>query len=165
MPSQTLIGKITRRVQHAYLRSCFHVMDRLGMDTPARTPDRAVLEEILFPYYLALPDISKVLFVGCASYTKHYRKMFSEVEYWTIDFNAHNKRYGAHNHIVDSLENLDSHFSPSYFDIIFCNGVYGHGLNEKLLVRERLQAVLTACGRAAISSWAGTTCPNSRLCR
>jgi len=104
----------------------------LGLPTKMETEDRRVLEEIVFPYYVALPDIQSVLFVGCDWYTKHYAKVFfHRHDYWTIDVAENARKYGARQHIVDSLEFLDRHVAPERFDLIVCNGVFGFGLNTQ----------------------------------
>lgn len=104
----------------------------LGKETPIDNNDRYVLEKIIIPYFVEKEEFTKVLFVGCGSYTKHYEKWFKDKqEYWTIDINPLKKIYGAKNHIVDSSSNLNSYFQDNYLDLIICNGVFGHGLNDK----------------------------------
>ena len=104
----------------------------LGLPTKMETEDRRVLEQVIFPYYLSLPDIHSVLFVGCDWYTKHYAKVFFQHhDYWTIDNSVTSRRFGASQHIVDSLEYLDLHVPTQHFDLIICNGVFGFGLNER----------------------------------
>jgi SAM-dependent methyltransferase len=104
----------------------------LGLPTKMETEDRRVLEEIIFPFYVALPDIKSVLFVGCDWYTKHYAKtFFRRHDYWTIDVEENARKYGARQHIADSLEFLDRHVPAQRFDLIVCNGVFGFGLNTQ----------------------------------
>jgi SAM-dependent methyltransferase len=101
-----------------------------------------VLEEVVFPYYVALPNLRSVLFVGCDWYTKHYAKVFFQHhDYWTIDISAQARKFGARQHIVDSLEFLDRHVPAEHFDLIVCNGVFGFGLNE----REQCEHALANC--------------------
>ena len=118
-----------------WLRNRYHlilIMAKTGLGIPVRysSPARTVLENIIIPYYASHANTSRLLFVGCDWYTKHYRKYFKKCEYWTIDSDPQKKRYGAKNHIVDLLENLDQHFDEEYFDVIICNGVLGFGLNQ-----------------------------------
>jgi SAM-dependent methyltransferase len=102
----------------------------LGLPTPLDTVDRKVLEQTVFGYFLALPDVRSVLFVGCDWYTRHYAQaFFSSTNYWTIDPAESARRFGARQHIVAPLEELDRHFPDRYFDLILCNGVYGYGLD------------------------------------
>jgi hypothetical protein len=102
----------------------------LGLPTRMDTEDRRVLEEVIFPYYMNLPGIRSVLFVGCDWYTKHYGStFFQHQDYWTIDVAESARKFGGPHHIVDSLEHLDAHAPADSFDLIICNGVFGFGLN------------------------------------
>jgi SAM-dependent methyltransferase len=104
---------------------------RLGLATPIDALDRRVLEQIIFPGYLADRAIRRVLFVGCDNYTAHYeREFFARREYWTIEPNPKMRRFGAkRRHVIAPLEDLAKHFSDRFLDLIICNGVYGWGLN------------------------------------
>lgn len=108
----------------------------LGRDMPLETDDRRILEGTIIPYFAQKKEFAKVLFVGCGSYTKHYEKFFSTHEYWTIDINPLKKIYGSKNHIVDTMGNLNVYFEDNYLDVIFCNGVFGWGMNDKEEVEE-----------------------------
>jgi SAM-dependent methyltransferase len=102
----------------------------LGLPVPLDTDDRRVLEQIIFPHYLALPETQRILFVGCDWYTKHYaRAFFHGRDFHTIDVSPKARKFGAKKHIVGSLSRLDEHFAEGHFDIILCNGVYGFGLD------------------------------------
>ena len=101
----------------------------LGLPALLRTEDRRILEQVILPEYARRPDIARVLFVGCASYTQTYGEIFCGREYWTIDPVARRRRYGSERHIIDQLQNLGTHVQPGYFDLIVCNGVLGWGLN------------------------------------
>jgi len=97
-----------------------------------KTEDRRVMEQVIFRYYRGLPDLNSVLFVGCASYTKHYeRSFFAGKNYWTIDPDPRVRKFARRQHIVAPLEALDGYFPEEYFDLIVCNGVYGFGLNTR----------------------------------
>jgi len=103
---------------------------RLGLSAPLDTSDRRILEECIFPYYLDNPEFKKILFVGCAIFTSHYqRKFFSNKEFWTIEPGRHEAKFGSTNHVIASLEDASKHFQAGYFDVIFCNGVYGWGID------------------------------------
>ncbi len=101
----------------------------LGLAAQLHTEDRRVLEQVILPEYARRPDIARILFVGCAAYTRRYGEFFAGREYWTIDPVERRRRYGSARHIVDTLQNLGSHVTPGYFDLIVCNGVLGWGLN------------------------------------
>jgi SAM-dependent methyltransferase len=123
--SQRLVNVVT---EPGYLISA--VRERLGMAAPLETEDRRILEEVIFPYYCGDAAIKKVLFVGCAAFTAHYQqKFFADKEFWTIEPIAQQAKFGSNNHIVAPLEELSGHVAAGYFDIIFCNGVYGWGID------------------------------------
>ena len=108
------------------MQGCRHA---LGLPSRWVTEDRRILEQLILPEYAERPEISRILFVGCAAYTQQYGQFFAGGEYWTIDPVARRRRYGSTRHIVDTLQNLGQHVAPEYFDLIVCNGVLGWGLN------------------------------------
>jgi SAM-dependent methyltransferase len=121
----------------------------VGLPTPLDTTDRHVLEGVVFGYYLSLPSIRSVLFVGCDWYTRHYERVyFSSKNYWTIDPAASARKFGARRHVVATLEELDRHFPAGYFDLIICNGVYGYGLDS----REQCERAFDQCYRSLDSN-------------
>jgi SAM-dependent methyltransferase len=102
----------------------------LGLPVPLDTEDRRILEQVIFPHFLSLPNTQRILFVGCDWYTKHYeRAFFRGRDFLTIDVSPKARKFGARNHTIAGLGELDAHFAEGYFDIIFCNGVYGFGLD------------------------------------
>lgn len=106
----------------------------VGVDCYHASEDRRVLEQIILPYLAAQPDLGRVLFVGCAWYTRGYRKIFKDRAYITLEMDPAAARYGARRHIVDTLENIGAHFPAGGLDAIVCNGVFGWGLNERTAV-------------------------------
>jgi len=123
-------------------RSVIHAGRRaLGLPSQRHTEDRRILEQHILPEFARRPEISRILFVGCAAYTQQYEQLFSGREYWTIDPVARRRRYGSSRHIVDTLQNLGHYVAPDYFDLILCNGVLGWGLNTPA----DADAALTAC--------------------
>jgi SAM-dependent methyltransferase len=114
----------------------------MGLPVPLDTEDRRVLEHDIFAYFLALPRTHRVLFIGCDWYTKHYqRAFFSDRDYWTLDVSPKARKFGGTQHIVDGVERLESHFAAGSVDLIFCNGVYGFGLDS----REHCERAIEAC--------------------
>jgi hypothetical protein len=104
----------------------------LHLPVPLDTEDRRVLEKIIFSHFLSLPQVGKVLFVGCDWYTKHYQKAFFRAhDFWTIDVSASARKFGGTQHLVAPLGQLDQYFPPGHFDLIICNGVYGFGLDAR----------------------------------
>jgi SAM-dependent methyltransferase len=120
---------------------------RLGWSTPLDTKDRRILEESIFPYYRRDAGFNRVLFVGCAIFTSHYqRTFFADREFVTIEPNPDQAKFGSTHHIVAPLEHASRYFSAGYFDVIFCNGVYGWGL-DTLAQGEAAFAQCHACLR------------------
>ncbi|HKQ83376.1 MAG TPA: class I SAM-dependent methyltransferase [Steroidobacteraceae bacterium] len=104
----------------------------LGLPTPLDTEDRRVLEEIIFKEYLADPGVRSILFVGVDWYTKHYAKSFFRGKnLWTLDMLPSTRKFGARQHVICALAQATQHFAAGSFDLIVCNGVYGHGMNAK----------------------------------
>jgi SAM-dependent methyltransferase len=101
----------------------------VGLPVRIDTEDRRLLERTILPAYAARDDIRRVLFVGCAPYTRQYQQIFRSAEYWTIDPAPSRARYGGKPHIVAPLQSLDRHAPAGIFDLIVCNGVLGWGLN------------------------------------
>ena len=96
------------------------------------SPDRAILEKIIFPELDKKGKNLRILFVGCEWYTGHYKDFFKYQEFWTMDFNKSVARFGSANHVIDKLENLDHHFTDNSFDIIICNGILGFGTDDPI---------------------------------
>jgi SAM-dependent methyltransferase len=103
----------------------------LGMLSYLKTDDRQVLEQVILPYFAQSPECSKILFVGTAWYTEGYNALFRGKDYWTIELDPSQAKYGSRHHIIDSIENVNQHFQPNQFDLIICNGVFGWGLNDQ----------------------------------
>ena len=110
------------------------VLIACGVDFYHRSEDRRVLETTILPFFARQAETRRVLFVGCAWYTRGYRKIFRDQEYTTLEIDPRAARYGARRHIVDALENVRRHFQAGELDLIVCNGVFGWGLDEKAAV-------------------------------
>ena len=115
-----------------------------GRPTRRASGDRQYLEAELLPALARRPDVCRVLFVGCARYTRHYEEIFEHAEYWTIDSVRRRRRWGARRHIADRLERLNRHVPTAFFDLIVCNGVLGWGLDR----RSDAEAAFAACDAA-----------------
>ena len=110
-----------------------------GFDQHIKSADRAILEQTIFPYFIQRRDVSEILFIGCHWYTKAYNKLFEGKNYRTLDIDPNQAKYGAKNHIIDSIENIHMHFEPGALDVIICNGVFGWGLNARAHVDKAFQ--------------------------
>lgn len=86
---------------------------------------------MILPALAERGDIARLLFVGCGRYTRHYPKLFSEREFWTIDPDPEVSRYGAPRHIVGSVTELSAYFEAGALDAIVCSGVLGWGLDDQ----------------------------------
>ncbi|MGL5805511.1 MAG: class I SAM-dependent methyltransferase [Xenococcaceae cyanobacterium] len=97
----------------------------LGIPFPRHlVPDRRILEKKILPYFANPEQFSKILFIGCESYTEHYKEYFHKQEYWTLEIDPDKSKFGASNHVIDSITNITSHFCANYFDAIICNGLF-----------------------------------------
>jgi SAM-dependent methyltransferase len=103
----------------------------LGFDLRLVSDDRRILEEIIFPFIVGRADFRRILFIGCDWYTAGYARVFKGREFWTLEIDSRRGRYGSAHHILDAAENVRAHFERESFDAIFCNGVFGCGLNER----------------------------------
>lgn len=120
------------------------LMDVTGQPVRRRSADRHYLEYEVLPALARRADVRRVLFVGCARYTRHYEALFPGAEYWTMDPDPRSQRWGARRHIVDRLEGLGRHLPDGYLDLIVCNGVLGWGLDG----RDEAEAAFAACNAA-----------------
>ncbi len=105
------------------------------------TEDRRLLGRVILPYFASRPEFGRVLFVGCAWYTRSYAALFREREYWTLDADPAKRRWGGSRHVVDSLARIGRHFAEASLDLVMCNGVFGWGLDG----RAEVEAALEGC--------------------
>ena len=116
-----------------------------GIPSYLHTEDRRVLEQVIFPYFLASDAYRNVLNVGCHWFTQGYNRPFeAKKTYATIDFMPAMAKFGGKRHIVDALQNIGAHFAPGSLDLILYNGVFGWGLNDRPDVEQGFQACHTA---------------------
>jgi len=105
-----------------------------------RNEGRYIIERKIFP---KIKD-KKVLLVGCANYTSDYPKRLYENELYSIDVDKETAEYGAKNHVVGSVVEIDKYFSKEFFDVILFLGVFGFGLDE----RKHAEKALKRCYKA-----------------
>ena len=129
----TWIARKSRGALRRFLMVC-------GVDYYFESEDRRVLETVILPELAGREEIRRVLFVGCAWYTRGYRKLFGDHAYATLDIDPRAARHGAKRHFTDSLENLPSYCKREELDLIICNGVFGWGLNERNTVERAFGA-------------------------
>lgn len=136
-------------------RVLIHVRSRVAM-WREYTPDRHVLEQVIFACLKERDDMQRLLFVGCDWYTRRYPKQFGDREFWTLEKQREKARYGSYAHVIDTLANARSHFDAQSLDAVICNGVLGWGLDTP----EETEDALAACfgclrpGGLLIIGWA-----------
>ena len=75
--------------------------ERARRDLEEKTLGFERLEREILPWVAA--HFSRILFVGTASYTYHYEKLFRRGQYTTIDLHPSTAVWGARDHIVGDL--------------------------------------------------------------
>lgn len=115
----------------------------LGVDLRLKTPDRHELEQVILPWFAAAPDRNAVLFVGCDWYTRVYAKMFAARDYHTIDYDPKKAFYGSRKHVVGSATDVAKFYPAGTFDVVFFNGVYGYGVNEREPLEQCISGIFT----------------------
>jgi hypothetical protein len=104
-------------------------------------PSRLFLEHEVLPW---LRDRkARVLFVGTASYTYHYEKLFEHDPdlFVTIDSNPSVGVWGARKHIVAPIQDIGLHQPPCSFDCVVLNGVFGFGVDDLGAMRATVKAI------------------------
>lgn len=75
------------------------------------TTDRRLIETVILPHIARTAEYRRIVFVGVQLYTRHdERAYFSHKDFWTIDVDPRVARYGARQHVVDSIASLGVHF-------------------------------------------------------
>jgi SAM-dependent methyltransferase len=116
-----------------------------GLDFRLELPNRRVLEDTVLPGLANEPGVHTVLFVGCRWYTKIYAAIFKRQQYWTIEIDPEQAKFGSQNHhIIDSYLNLSRHVEPGTFDAIVINGVFGWGIDAPAETEVALYETLRA---------------------
>jgi SAM-dependent methyltransferase len=107
-----------------------------------RNPARQLLVKTILPAYATLGG--RVLWVGCRRYTQKYGRLFRHKgsEFWTTDIEPSHARWGEkHRHITADLLEIDRQVSADSFDCALCNGVFGFGIDDRLVQQKALEAV------------------------
>ncbi|MBX9924866.1 MAG: class I SAM-dependent methyltransferase [Hyphomicrobiaceae bacterium] len=123
-----------------------------GLDFRLEVPNRRVLEDVILPSLARDPKVRRVLFVGCRWYTKIYAAMFRNSQYWTIEIDPTQAKFGSQDrHIVDSYLNLSRHVEPSSFDAVVLNGVFGWGIDTPADTEVALYETLRALNPGGVA--------------
>ena len=132
-----VIRYIALRVRKDVIRWSMAVIKmELGIPTPLLTEDRGILENVVLPYFADNGAFNRILFVGCNYYTWHYKRIFRNKEYWTIEPQILRAMFGAKRHVVGFMRQIDQYFDEGSLDVIICNGVVGVGLNDPREIEE-----------------------------
>ena len=100
-----------------------------------RNEGRYIIERKIFPRIKG----KKVLLVGCAPYTENYPKRLAKNELYSIDIDEKMREYGAKNHIIGNVVEINKYFKKQFFDVILFFGVFGYGLNKEEEAEETLK--------------------------
>jgi hypothetical protein len=107
-----------------------------------RLEDRVLLETVILPFFRDQPELRRILFVGTEWYTKPYEKLFVDKEYWTLEIDPANSRYGSARHVIAPLKDLPAFAPANYFDAIIANGVFH---SSAISSREEAEPSFEAC--------------------
>lgn len=122
------------------------------------TPERLLLEQMIFRALFLEPAVREVLFVGVAGYTAWYPTIFRlrpGLRFATIDSDPRAASYGARgNHRVARFQSLvDAEDEHARFDVVFLSSVFGYGTDAEADQRAAIDAayaVLRPGGRLLV---------------
>jgi hypothetical protein len=127
----------------------------------SRSPDREVLRASIFPKLtelIASEEAPRVLWVGCARFTKDYYSALESkgAQCWTMDVDPKVRRWGRRGrHLTGDLRSVAMLFPKQYFDVLFCNGVFGFGIDsiEAQISAIEAMATITRPGGWMLLGW------------
>ncbi len=143
-PRPPFAARIARRTQRLARETLMAAAQRLGAVFYQDSADRAVLENVIFPYYQLSPAHRRILFVGCDWYTAGYARRMSFKSFATIDPDPARARFGATIHQVAPMRRLSDMHAPGSLDLVICNGVFGWGLDDPAEAERSIEAAWTA---------------------
>lgn len=117
-------------------------------------PDRRYLDDVIMPA-LGKAGTKRVLFVGCASYTRHNHAAFEAqgIECWTTDILPENAKWGhPQRHIIGDIAAIRGQVPAEHFDAVLFNGVMGYGVTgaDMVAITPALHAILRPSGMLLI---------------
>jgi SAM-dependent methyltransferase len=136
---------LPKPIQRLLLIHVLHVNRRYSRLLNAAS--RLCLQDEILPW--VRDRYASVLFVGTAAYTYHYEELFRPGQYTTMDVESVTAVWGAANHIVAPVQDINRHRPKGAFDCIVLNGVFGFGVDtveEMRVVLRELHAVLRPGG-------------------
>lgn len=122
----------------------------------SRSPDRAVLRTSIFPAVtdlIAGRDGAEVLWIGCARYTKDYYRVLESrgAQCWTMDIDPKVRCWGRHGrHLTGDLGSAAKLFGNRQFDVVYCNGIFGFGLDSR---EAQVEAVAAMAAVTSPDGW------------
>jgi hypothetical protein len=131
---KSLLKALLPAALRSWLKDKWHYLRHLrliGGRLRLNFPDRILLEDVILAHLAHDPRYQRILFIGCDWYTKHYPRMFTGREFWTIEIDPAKARFGGPHHVTDGLESLTRHAQPDFFDVIIHTGVFGWGINTR----------------------------------
>ena len=141
MPVMSLVGTAKELLKYIVLRSSETA--RRHHHRPFDNPARRYMESCILPIVAASAG-TRVLFVGCRSYTFHYRHYFlrNNVDYWTSDLDPAARLWGERRkHLICDVRVLDRHAPARSFDVIMLNGVFGYGVDDRQSMNESIGSI------------------------
>jgi SAM-dependent methyltransferase len=125
------LGQVKALIPRWFKR--FLLLHIVGVDMQSSEhPSRKWLEHDVLP---ALPKLGfgRTLFIGTASYTYHYEQIVRRAggDWITCDVAPGAAVWGAREHVVARVEEIDRWFPSHSFDAVLLNGVLGYGINTE----------------------------------
>lgn len=139
-----LATRLARRTHRLAREALMSAAQRLGAVFYQDTADRAVLENVIFPFYQLSAAHRRILFVGCDWYTAGYARRMSFKTFATIDPDPARARFGATAHQVAPMRRLTDAHAAGSLDLVICNGVIGWGLDDPDEAERSFDAAWTA---------------------
>lgn len=143
-PHPALTRRIARRAERTARKAVMAAASHFGGVFYQDTADRAVLENVVFPFYQLSTAHRRILFVGCDWYTAGYARRMSFKSFATIDPDPARARFGAVNHAIAPMSRLGDAHAPGSLDLVVCNGVIGWGLDDPAEAERSFAAAWTA---------------------
>lgn len=104
------------------------------------SPQRQHFDDILIPRYAL--EGKTILFIGVEWYNQKIFQKYSLVNWVSIDPSKENRKFGAKTHIRGEFpEGLSITENYEMFDVVFCNGVYGWGVNSASYLEDVMQNI------------------------
>ncbi len=97
-----------------------------GLVLKWRLEVRYIIEKKIFPKI----KHKRVLLVGVEYYTENYPNLLKTSDLCTLDINPSVAKFGAKNHIVGDVSEVDKFFPEESFDVVLLLGIFGYGLND-----------------------------------